>query len=132
MLTGCYYRSSSPKGSFARGADISWFTEMEADGVGFYNQDANAEDCIELLQSLGMNAVRYRVWVNHTTGWCNKQEVVQKAVRAAKKGQRIMIDFHYSDNFADPQQQNIPAAWRDYSYEQLCEAVFAHTRDVLH
>lgn len=131
VLTGCYYQSGSQVGSFARGADISWFTEQEADGVKFYNKQGEAEDCLELLQSLGMNAVRYRVWVNHTTGWCNKHEVVEKSVRAAKKGLRIMIDFHYSDNFADPQQQNIPAAWREYSYEQLCEAVFEHTLDVL-
>ena len=130
-LTSCYQRTDSPRDSFARGADLSWLTEMESDGVKFYNDNGEATDCQDLLRSLGMNAVRYRVWVNHTTGWCNKDEVVSKARVSAKKGQRIMIDFHYSDNFADPQQQNIPAAWQGYSYEQLCECVFEHTLDVL-
>ncbi|MBQ7210667.1 MAG: glycosyl hydrolase 53 family protein [Paludibacteraceae bacterium] len=130
-LSSCYYRSNSPRGSYARGADLSWLTEMESDSVSFYNLNGEQQDCLDLLQSIGMNAVRFRVWVNHTTGWCNKDEVVEKSIRAARKGLRIMIDFHYSDNFADPQQQNIPLAWREYDFDLLCAAVREHTLDVL-
>ena len=79
-----------------------------------------------------MNAVRLRVWVNHSTGWSNKPDVVAQAKRAAKQGLRVMIDFHYSDFFADPSQQHIPAAWQNYTYEQLCECVREHTLDVLY
>ena len=132
ILTGCYYRTDSPRGSFAKGCDISWLTEMERDGVRFYDADGEEQDCIALMRSMGMNAVRLRVWVNHSTGWCNKDDVLQKARRAARQGQRIMIDFHYSDNFADPSHQMIPHAWQSYSYEQLKEAVFEHTLDVLY
>lgn len=131
FLTGCYYSTDTARGTFARGADLSWWTEMESDSVMFFNSDGQKEDCIALLRGLGMDAVRLRVWVNHTTGWCNKDEVVSKAVRAAKQGQRLMIDFHYSDNFADPQQQRIPAAWQQYDFDQLKECVFEHTLDVL-
>ena len=111
LLTSCYYRTDSPRGSWAKGADLSWLSEMEHDGVKFYNDandanDANDEDCIELLRGMGMNAVRLRVWVNHATGWSNKEDMLVLAKRAAQAGQRIMIDIHYSDFFADPSHQN--------------------------
>ena len=125
LLTGCYYKTDSPRGSWARGCDLSWLSEMEHDGM-FDN------DCIEMLRAEGMNAVRLRVWVNHSTGWSNKEDVLYLAERAAKAGQRIMIDFHYSDFFADPHQQNIPAAWQDYDFHTMCEAVREHTLDVLY
>ncbi|MBR1928912.1 MAG: glycosyl hydrolase 53 family protein [Paludibacteraceae bacterium] len=132
IVSSCSYKTDSAVGTFARGADLSWLSEQERDGVLFYNDEGQATECIALLRSLGMNSVRLRVWVNHETGWCNKADVVNKAIKAAKQGQRIMIDFHYSDNFADPQHQTIPAAWSNYSYEMACEAVAEHTRDVLY
>ena len=124
-LTSCYYKTDAPRGSWAKGADISWLSEMEHDGMFDY-------DCIEQLRGMGMNAVRLRVWVNHKTGWSNKDDMLSLAERAAKAGQRLMIDFHYSDFFADPHQQTIPEAWKDYNYETLLEAVREHTLDVLY
>ena len=131
-LTGCYSRPASPEGSFAKGADVSWLSEMEHDSVLFYDAEGKETDCLDLMQSAGMNAVRLRVWVNHSTGWSNKEDVVRMATRAAKKGLRVMIDFHYSDFFADPSHQTIPAAWRGYDYERLCECVREHTLEVLY
>ena len=90
------------------------------------------DDCIATLREMGMNAVRLRVWVNHTTGWSNKEDMLSLAKRAAKQGQRIMIDIHYSDFFADPNHQTIPAAWQNYDYETMLEAVREHTLDVLY
>lgn len=135
IFTSCYHRTDSPRGSWAKGADLSWLSEMEHDGVPFYTvHDSVKEacDCMELLRGCGMNAVRLRVWVHHSTGWSNKEDMLTLARRAAKAGQRIMIDFHYSDFFADPHQQDIPAAWRGYNYDLLCEAVREHTLDVLY
>ena len=128
LLAGCYHQTDSPKGSWAKGADLSWLSEMEHDGVKFYE----SIDCIELLRGLGMNAVRLRVWVNHSTGWSNKADMLSLAGRAAKAGQRIMIDIHYSDFFADPNHQTIPAAWQAYDYPTMLEAVREHTLDVLY
>ena len=125
VLTGCYYRTDSPRGSWAKGADLSWLSEMEHDSMFDY-------DCIERLRGMGMNAVRLRVWVNHSTGWSNKPDMLSLAKRAAKAGQRIMIDIHYSDFFADPSHQTIPAAWQHYDYETMLEAVREHTLDVLY
>lgn len=131
-LSSCYYQPNSPRGSFAKGADVGWLSEMEHDSVRFYSPDGKEGDCLDIMQEAGMNAIRLRVWVNHSTGWSNKEDVVYMAKRAAKKGLRVMIDFHYSDFFADPSHQTIPAAWQRYSYEQLCEAVREHTLDVLY
>ena len=130
-LIGCH-RTDSPRGSWARGCDLSWLSEMEHDGILFYDERSESQDCISLLRANGMNAVRLRVWVNHATGWSNKEDMLSLAKRAAKQGQRIMIDIHYSDFFADPSHQAIPAAWQAYDYDQLVECVREHTLDVLY
>jgi Arabinogalactan endo-1,4-beta-galactosidase len=117
--------------TFAKGADVSWITQMEANGVKFYNASGSETECIALLKSLGMNSIRLRVWVNPTDGWCNKQDVLAKAKRAQNLGMRIMIDFHYSDTWADPANQTKPATWSSLSFEDLKIAVSDHTKEVL-
>ncbi len=96
---------------FAKGADISWLTQMEAEGRKFYNASGTETECMALLKSLGMNTIRLRVWVNPSPAWNNIPDVVAKAIRAKNLGLRIMIDFHYSDWWADPGKQTKPAAW---------------------
>ena len=121
--------------TFARGADISWCTEMEADGHKFYTADGVETDIFALMKEIGMNAIRLRVWVNPTLygygAWCDKTDVVAKARRAHEQGLDLMIDFHYSDFFADPGSQTIPLEWKDYDFEQVKTAVADHTKDVL-
>lgn len=116
---------------FAKGADVSWLTQMEAAGYKFYNAAGAEQECMALLRDLGMNSVRLRVWVDPTNGWCNKNDVLIKAWRAKNLGMRVMIDFHYSDSWADPSKQTVPAAWADYDLEQLKTAVADHTKEVL-
>jgi arabinogalactan endo-1,4-beta-galactosidase len=69
--------------------------------------------------------------VNPVDGWNNTQDVVNKAIRAKAKGMRVMIDFHYSDSWADPGQQTKPAAWVNMDITALQEAVYTHTFQVL-
>lgn len=116
---------------FVKGADVSWLTEMEANNRKFYDASGAEMECMSLLKSIGFNSVRLRVWVNPADGWCSKMDVLAKALRAHELGMRIMIDFHYSDVWADPSNQTIPAAWADYDYEQMKKAVAEHTTDVL-
>lgn len=118
---------------FAKGADISWLTEMEASGKKFYNAKGSEQDCMTLLRDLGTNSVRIRVWVDPADGWSGKQDVLVKAGRAKMLGERIMIDFHYSDSWADPGKQNIPSAWTDFKDDltKMKAAVAEHTKDVL-
>ena len=124
LLTACYHRTDSPRGSWARGCDLSWLSEMEHDSMF-------ADDQIAVLRGGGMNAIRLRVWVNHKTGWSNLPDMLSLARRAADQGQRIMIDIHYSDFFADPAHQTIPEAWQNYDYPTMLEAVREHTLQVL-
>ena len=117
--------------NFAKGADLGWLTEMESAGKKFYNTSGTQQDCFQILKGLGMNTIRLRVWVNPANGWNNKADVVAKAVRAKNMGMRIMIDFHYSDSWADPGQQTKPAAWATQSLDSLKISITAHTTYVL-
>ncbi|MCQ2347361.1 MAG: arabinogalactan endo-1,4-beta-galactosidase, partial [Paludibacteraceae bacterium] len=121
----------APVGSYAKGADCSWLTEEEHDNVLFYNSEGKTVECMRLMRDYGMNSVRLRVFVNHKSGWCNKQDVLVKAKRAAALKLRVMIDFHYSDYFADPHKQNIPETWKTCTIDQLCDSVASHTIEVL-
>jgi arabinogalactan endo-1,4-beta-galactosidase len=116
---------------FAKGADVSWVTEMEGQGLLFYNASGTKTECMALMKSLGMNSIRLRVWVNPTDGWCNKTDLLVKAKRAKDLGMRILIDFHYSDSWADPSKQTKPAAWVSLSFSELCTAVTDHTTEIL-
>ncbi len=119
------------KVKFAKGADVSWVTQMERDGVKFYNSQGVEMECMTLLKSLGMNAIRLRVWVNPVGGWNGKDDLLVKAKRAKALNMRLMIDFHYSDSWADPGKQNKPAAWADLPFEELKGALVSHTREIL-
>lgn len=116
---------------FVKGADIGWLTQMEAAGRKFYNAAGVEQDCIQILKDLGMNAIRLRVWVNPANGWNGASDVVAKAVRAKNAGMKIMIDFHYSDSWADPGQQTKPAAWATQDFATLKQSLANHTTSVL-
>lgn len=117
--------------AFARGADISWVTQLESEGNTFATADGVTMECTALMKTLGMNAIRLRVWVDPEGGWCSEGDVLVKARRAQALGMRLMIDFHYSDTWADPGKQVIPAAWLDLDAEGLKQAVADHTKEVL-
>lgn len=121
--------------SFSKGADVGWLPQMEATGYQFYDADGSKKDCLQLLKDRGINTIRLRVWVNPSndkaSGHCSPAETVVMAVRAQKLGMRIMIDFHYSDTWADPGKQAKPAAWANHSFTELLNDVYKHTFDVL-
>lgn len=120
------------RGEFAKGADVSWLTQMESEGYTFANEAGTTMECMKLLRDeCGVNSIRLRVWVNPEAGWNNIDDVVVKARRAAALGMRIMIDFHYSDTWADPANQETPAAWADMNIDELKTAVADHTTEML-
>ncbi|MDO7846109.1 glycosyl hydrolase 53 family protein [Hymenobacter sp. M29] len=132
LLIGLSYRANAQTTpAFAKGADISWVTQMEQANYRFLNEAGVQQDLFRLLRDHDMNAIRLRVWVNPAGGWNGKNDVIAKAIRARNLGYRIMIDFHYSDTWADPGQQAKPAAWANYTFPQLLTAVYDHTYDVL-
>ena len=121
----------SAQKTFWLGADISGTTDLETRHVQLFNSKGEPRECTALMHELGLNAVRLRVWVNPKDGLCSKDDVVKMARRANDWGMALMIDFHYSDWWADPGQQNIPAAWKEMNYEQMKQALAEHTREVL-
>ena len=117
--------------TFYKGADISWTTQLEAEGHRFYNQKGEERECTALMKELGLNAIRLRVWVDPEDGWSSKEDMLTLAKRAQANDMELMVDFHYSDVWADPAHQTIPRAWQNLSFEDLKKAVATHTRDVL-
>lgn len=116
---------------FVKGADVSWLTEMEAAGYKFYNRQGAQQDCMQILKDLGINTIRLRAWVNPLKGWCSIKDVLAKALRAKTLGLRIMLDFHYSDYWADPGKQNKPAAWASLDFTALTKALYDYTYHVM-
>lgn len=117
--------------AFAKGADISWLTEMEDSGYTFYDRNNVEKDCYAILKEEGMNSIRLRAWVDPEDGWCNTNDVVVKALRAKAAGMRIMIDLHYSDSWADPSKQNKPAAWSSLNFNALKNALSDYTKSIM-
>lgn len=132
MLSGSAGFAQPADGNkFALGADISWYTQMEGKGYAFADAQGKEMKCTELMKSIGMSAVRLRVWVNPQGWYCCKDDVVSKAWWAKEVGLDVLIDFHFSDGWADPGQQTVPAAWKEHSYEAMRSDIREHVVDVL-
>ena len=117
---------------FAKGADVSWLTELEDKGSKFYDASGQPTELMQLLRDeCGVNAIRLRVWVNPADKYNSISDVLVKARRAHALGMRLMIDFHLSDSWADPGKQIVPEAWKDFSAEEMAEAVRDHVTETL-
>ena len=117
--------------TFWLGADISGTSTLESFGQQLFNAQGESCENTRLMKSYGLNAARYRVWVNPRGGFSSKEDVLKLALRAKELDMAIMIDFHYSDWWADPGKQNIPKAWEEMNYEQMKSALAQHTRETL-
>lgn len=117
---------------FAKGADIGWASEMEKTRK-FRKKDGTEAPLLNVLKDCGINAVRLRVWVDPYKGYSGKEDVVAMARRVTAGGMALMIDFHYSDFFADPSRQQIPAAWQADKGDlaKMVQHVATHTTEVL-
>lgn len=120
------------------GADISWLPQNEKRGTKYYIGEEET-DAVKALAGNGFNYVRLRLFVNPENekgyspgeGFCGLEQTKQMALRVKEAGMKILLNFHYSDYWADPQQQNKPLAWKDLSYEELRKTVYTYTKDVL-
>jgi arabinogalactan endo-1,4-beta-galactosidase len=122
---------------FILGADISWVPSQEDHGIKFRDQGVE-KDVLEILKSHGFNYVRLRLFVDPTApggyspeGYCGLARTVAMAQRVKAAGLGLLIDFHYSDNWADPGKQTKPTAWRDLPFPALVKAVHDYTRDAI-
>src|SRR6185295_1626756 len=113
-----------------RGADVSSLQRSLDLGAKYYNKAGSAADPYDILKSAGANYLRLRVWNNPASGYNNKAKVLQQARAIKVKGFKLLIDFHYSDTWADPGKQYPPAAWASHSLTQLQTDVYNYTYDV--
>lgn len=121
---------------FQIGVDIGWVPAMEAEGFIFRDASGQPRDIFDLLaHDYHVNAVRLRTWVDPSRdphrGMCSKEDTLAMAQRALALGMRVMVDFHYSDTWADPNKQSKPAAWEGLSVPELAEAVFTYTKETM-
>lgn len=121
---------------FYKGADISFVLEAEDNGMKLYREDGTACDVLELCKENGVNSIRLRIWnepsrVKEAGGYCDLEHTVRMGKRIKEKGMHFLLDFHYSDFWADPGHQKKPAAWEQLTQEELAEAVYTYTKEVL-
>jgi arabinogalactan endo-1,4-beta-galactosidase len=112
------------------GADVSSLQRTLDLGGKYYNASGVQANPYDILKTAGVNYARLRVWNNPASGYNNKAKVLQQAAAIKAKGLKLMVDFHYSDTWADPGKQYPPAAWASYSLAQLQTAVYNYTYDV--
>jgi len=112
------------------GSDISSLKKSEDMGGIYRYSDGTQADALQILKDQGMNYARLRVWVDPIDGYHGKSEILEMALRLKSQGIKLLVDFHYSDNWADPGKQFKPAAWKDLDFEQLKKALYDHTFDV--
>lgn len=124
-----------PEILFYKGADVSWLPQMEASGFVFYDFEGTPKDLLDILKDNGMNIIRLRTWVEPSDhpidGHCSTEETISMAERVKRKGFALMINFHYSDSWADPSKQYKPKSWSNLSLEELKEAVYNYTLDFM-
>ncbi len=113
-----------------RGADVSSLPRAEALGARFFRSNGEPDDALRILREHGVNTLRLRVWVASPDGYHNASKILPLAKRARALGFKLIVDFHYSDTWADPAHQTKPAAWETRSFDELVAAVHAHTLDL--
>jgi arabinogalactan endo-1,4-beta-galactosidase len=120
------------------GADISFLPELEARGVKFSDKGVE-KDAIQILKEHGFNYIRLRIFndpagpkgYSPDKGFCDLEHTKQMAKRVKAAGMKLLLDFHYSDYWADPQQQNKPAAWVGEDFTTLKKSVQDYTTMVM-
>ncbi|WP_018931693.1 glycoside hydrolase family 53 protein [Gracilibacillus lacisalsi] len=115
---------------FIKGVDLSFVDEVETEG-GQYYENGKAVDVMEILHRARVNAVRLRLWHTPTGGYCNIDRTLKMAKRIKAYNMEFLLDFHYSDYWADPGKQTKPKAWENLSFEELVEAVYSYTKEVI-
>ena len=121
---------------FIRGADVSSLLAQEASGVVFYNFDGEEQDMLKTLAEAGFNYIRVRVWNDpfdsagngYGGGNCTVDTTLELGKRAAEYGMKLLVNFHYSDFWADPGKQQAPKAWVGMSIDEKEKALFEFTK----
>ena len=120
------------------GADISFLPQLEDRGMKFSDNGVE-KDAVQILKDHGFNYVRLRIFndpardsgYSPKKGFCNLDYTKQMAKRVKNAGMKLLLDFHYSDYWADPGKQFKPAAWKGLSFDELKKALYDYTKNVI-
>lgn len=124
---------------FILGMDASCVPALEAGGVKYYDQKGTEKDVFQILAENGVNYIRVRVWNDpfdaqgrgYGGGNCNIDTAVEIGRRATKYGMKLLVNFHYSDFWADPSKQMVPKAWVGMDIDTKSEALYQYTKECL-
>lgn len=121
---------------FIKGMDISSYPEMMDKGHRYYDFDGNEVNVIDFAKEQGFDYGRLRIWnnpecVGESGGYCNLAHTRRMAAEIKKRGMGLLLDFHYSDWWADPGKQIKPEAWKELHGDALARAVYDYTKAVL-
>lgn len=122
-----------------RGVDVGSYQALVNAGVKFYDFNGNQVSIFKVLKDAGVNWIRLRIWNNpynvdnqtYAGGDDSEYNVVKMAKEASTYGMKVLLDFHYSDFWADPAKQPLPKAWTEESGDTLAKSVYNYTRKVL-
>ena len=124
---------------FIMGMDASSVIAEEASGVKYYNYSGQEQDVFQTLAQSGINYIRVRVW-NHPYdensngyggGNCDINTALEIGKRATQYGMKLLVNFHYSDFWADPAKQMVPLAWKDMNIGEKAAALYKYTKESL-
>jgi arabinogalactan endo-1,4-beta-galactosidase len=118
------------QGEFIRGADVSFLQQVEDNG-GIFRENGTAKDPLSILKDHNLNYIRLRLWNNPSEGYNNLSKLLVIAKRIKLLNMKILLDFHYSDSWADPGKQSKPAAWASLDSISLRDSLYNFTKDVL-
>lgn len=119
-----------PQAEYLKGADISYLQQIEDNG-GIYKENGIAGDPILILKNHGINIIRIRLWNNPPEGYNNLAKLLIMAKRIKQANLKLLVDFHYSDSWADPGKQIKPAAWGSLNFSSLEDSIYSFTKHVL-
>jgi arabinogalactan endo-1,4-beta-galactosidase len=116
--------------TFYTGADVSFLQQIEDSG-GVFKDNGKQMDCLAILKNHGFNYIRLRIW-DTPAGWPNGlDQTLLMAKRIKAQGFKFLLDFHYSQSWADPGQQNKPPAWDSLAFPVLEDSIYQYTKDVI-
>jgi beta-galactosidase len=137
-MSGNNTQAAKKKVGKVLGADISFLPQLEDRGMKFYDK-GTPKDAIHILKDHGFNYIRLRIFNNPAadsgyspkSGFCDLEHTKQMAKRIKAAGLKFLLDFHYSDTWADPGKQYKPSAWKGLDFPLLKDSVYAFTKRVI-
>ena len=122
--------STLKSSEFIEGVDLSMLLQIEANN-GIYRENGNAKDAIQIFKNHNINFVRLRLWHTPSGGYDNLENTLLMASRIKALGLNFLLDFHYSDTWADPGHQTKPAGWQNLSFQELKDSVYQYSYKVI-